>query len=123
MSDIGSGIVGSFNQATLASRRAEEEKTRARRTEEDRVREARQRFIAAQEEVAQAQTLHGTRVEPDKEESAGREARDQYESHEELERRRRQITPARTPPPRQRSPEEETRPAAGDSGHLIDLEA
>ena len=122
MSDIGSGIVGSFNQASLASRVAENEKNRVRGAEDERVRDARRRFIAAQEEVAQTESLRGTRVEPDKEESAGGDARDQYESHDEFEAQRQRVERARTPP-RPQSHVDESKIEGDDSGHLIDITA
>jgi hypothetical protein len=122
MADISSGIAGSFNQAAQASRLAESEKARTRRTEDDRIREARKRFAVAQEEVSQTETLRGSRVDPDKEETSGRDARDQYEAHDEFLEHRRQVTPARTPP-RQKTAPQEPGVGSGDSGQLIDLEA
>lgn len=123
MVDIGSAISGTFNQATLASRRAEADKARAHAAEEERLREARKRFVATQEEVAQTETLRGMRVEPDKERSEGQEARDQYEAHRELNKRR--------PPPRLEQPSdnppgppaETDKPPDSETGHIIDLEA
>ena len=119
---MGSGIAGSFNQANLASRAADVEKNRARLTEEQRLREARKRFAAVQEEVAQTETLRGRRVEPDKEETDGQDAHDQYESHEELSRRQ---TKPRKPPQldlRGRQADQGQAPDSS-SGHIIDLEA
>lgn len=122
MVDIGSSIIGSLNQANLASRRTEAEKARARKAEDDRVRDARKRFIITQEEVAQAQTLRGSRVEPDKEDTHGRAARDIYEAHDTLAGQ----------PALKHDKASEAADAAetnqkplleADSGHLIDIEA
>ncbi len=129
MSDIGSGIVGSFNQAHQASRHAESENARARRSEQSQAREARQRFIAAQEAVEAAQTLRQRRIDPDKDNSAGRDARDQYEAHDELtdERRRRQddapTQAAANSAEASAQPPGEPDSNDNDSGHLIDLKA
>lgn len=122
MVDIGSGIQGTFNQAHLASRRAEADKAKDRRGEEDRVRDARKRFIVVQEEVAQAQTLRGRRVEPDKEQSNGRDARDQYETHDELAAEPAQDDRATDPADPEARQAGDTPPEAA-SGHLIDIEA
>lgn len=122
MADIGSGIAGSFNQSLQASRAVEADRQRVHQTDGQRVRDARQRFIAAREEVEQAQTLGGARVEGDKEESAGRDARDQYESHEEFDRRR-LGTPVRKGPPPRRLTDEQDEDSGDDSGHLVDIEA
>jgi hypothetical protein len=124
MSDLGSGIAGSFNQSLQASRAVEADRQRVHQTDGERVRDARQRFIAAREEVEQAQTLGGTRVEGDKEESAGGDARDQYELHEEFDQRH-LGTPTRKGP-RQRRETDERKEGSGDgsgSGHLVDIEA
>ncbi len=123
MSDIGSGIVGSFNQANLASRLSEKEKARARRAEQDRVGDARRRSILNQEEVDKAQTLRGQRVEPDKEREHGRQARDQYEAHEQFSQdssgnrggEEKERSDGENPPDRKGPPETE-------SGQLIDVE-
>ncbi|NIA20853.1 MAG: hypothetical protein GWP05_02540 [Anaerolineaceae bacterium] len=122
MSDIGSGIVGTFNQANLATRRAEAENSRTRKGEQQRTSEARRRYVAAQEEVEAAQTLRGRRVEPDKEETSGREARDQYESHGQLTGRQKSALA-------EQHTSQTGDEAAGDggdgaeSGQLIDIEA
>ena len=50
VSDIGSGIAGTFNQATLAAQRAEAENSRTRKSQQQRTSEARRRYVAAQEE-------------------------------------------------------------------------
>ena len=124
MSDIGSGIAGSFNQSLQASRAVEAERQRVHQTDGERVRDARQRFIAAREEVAQAETLGGSRVEGDKEESSGGDARDQYEAHEESDQRQRG-TPARQGPRQKLAAEEQDQDegSASGSGHLVDIEA
>ncbi|MBN2581674.1 MAG: hypothetical protein JXL80_01300 [Planctomycetes bacterium] len=126
MTDIGSGIVGSFNQAHQASRRVESENARTRGNEQLQAREARERFIAAQEEVEAAQTLRQRRIESDKENSSGRDARDQYEAHDQFGDESPQPQEPSLPP----SAAEEVaadnpddRPESGDSGHLIDVKA
>ena len=126
MADIGSGIVGSFNQANLASRLADAEKARARKVEEDRLREARRRVISTQEAVDETRALSGRRVEPDKEGSHGQDARDQYEAHGGSDRADsgdRGEKPAAGERPADASPTEPRRPLDLDSGHLVDLEA
>ena len=124
MTDISSGIQGTFNQANLASRRAEAEKARARNTEDERVRDIRRRFVTTQEEVQEARDPRGARVNPDKENTDGQDARDQYEAHDEMT--------ADTPPhdpdadDRSRKPDDErddATPTDDDSGNLIDIEA
>jgi len=122
MSDIGSGIAGSINQSLQASRAVEADRQRVLQTDGQRVRDARQRFIAAREEVEQARTLGEERVEADKEESDGEDARDQYVAHEQSERQRAN-TPPRRKPQQQNETAEPAEDSAGGSGHLVDLEA
>ena len=122
MSDIGSGIAGTFNQANLAAQRAEVENSRTRKSQQQRTSEARRRYVAAQEEVEEAQTLRGRRIEPDKEGSCGRDARDQYESHDQFTGQQKSAEPHGDTS----GPADEPIPDAGDdaeSGHLIDIEA
>jgi len=129
VSDIGSGIVGSFNQAHQASRRAESENARARNGEQLQAREARERFIAAQEAVEAAQTLRQRRIDPDKDNSSGRDARDQYEAHDDLtDERRREQRDAPAPPAADAADAsahvpDEPPSDSNDSGHLIDVQA
>lgn len=122
MTDISSGIQGSFNQANLASRRAEAEEARTRRSQDERIRDARRRFITAQEEVQEARDLQESRVEPDKENTRGQDAWDQYVAHDELT--------ADAKAPKRDADDHERRhtgdddaPPDVDSGHLIDIEA
>jgi hypothetical protein len=116
VADITSGIQGTFNQAHLAGRAAEAENARRRKAEQDRVRDARRRYVTTQEEVAQAQTLRDSRVDADKDGSDGQDARDCYESHQDLAGSDLpQASPAAPPhaPP----------PPDAASGNLIDIEA
>jgi hypothetical protein len=122
MSDLGSGIAGSFNQSLQASRAVEADRQRVLQTDGQRVRDARQRFIAAREEVEQARTLGGARVEADKEESDGEDARDQYVAHEESEQRQAETPPRRGPKQRPET-DEQVEKSGGGSGNLVDLEA
>jgi hypothetical protein len=121
--DIGSNIVGSFNQANLASQKLESDKSRARNAEDDRIRDARRRSVSNQEEVTQTEVLRDLRVEADKQGSRGRAARDQYEAHEEFSRH----TPGRRSPQelaaRSQSPGEAKPSTDAHSGHLVDIEA
>lgn len=122
MSDIGSGIVGTFNQANLATRRAEAENSRTRKSEQQRTSEARRRYVTAQEEVEAAQTLRGQRVEPDKEETSGREARDQWESHDRLSGRQESASAEQQISQAADEAAHEGNDGA-ESGQLIDVEA
>jgi hypothetical protein len=122
MSDLGSGIAGSFNQSLQASRAVEADRQRVLQTDGQRVRDARQRFIAAREEVEQARTLGGARVEADKEESDGEDACDQYVAHEESEKRQAETPPRREPQPKKER-DEQAEDSEGGSGHLVDIEA
>ncbi len=122
MADIGSSIAGSCNQSLQASRAVEADRQRLLQTDGQRVRDARQRFIAAREEVEQAQTLGGTRVEADKEESDGEDARDQYVAHEEYDQQRAETPPRRAPQQKNEAQDQDEGSGSG-SGHLVDIEA
>ena len=124
--DITGSIQGALNQANQASRLAEAEKAKARKTELDRLRDARRQYIATQEEVAESQALRGARAAGDREQSDGQDARDQYEGHHLLSDDPAAATPRRTPP--KALPKGDARPPAvppdqAGSGQLIDLEA
>jgi len=123
VTDISSGIQGTFNQANLASRRAEAEKARARKGEDERVRDARRRFVTTQEEVQEARDPRGARVDPDKENTHGQDARDQYDAHDEMTAAAQQRD-RDTDATRQSDQEgDDALPPEADSGHLIDIEA
>jgi hypothetical protein len=121
--DIGSGIQGTFNQAPLAGRRAEAEKARDRKVQQDRLRDARRRFITTQEEVRQAQMRRDMRVDPDKDGTSGQDARDQYESHDELTGRDRADDKPQAATRENPDQDDEQTTPEDDSGHLIDIEA
>lgn len=120
MVDISSGIQGTFNQANLAARRVEAEKAQKRRTEEERLRDARRKFVLAQEEIEQTETLRGSRVDADKQQSDGRDARDQHEAHDQLASGHEQSEQTENS---RAGGREEGPPPDSDSGHLIDVEA
>lgn len=123
--DIAGNIQGAFNLANQASRLTEADKAKARKAEQDRVRDARRHYISTQEEVVQTQTLRGSRVDPDREQSDGQDARDQYEGHELLTDEEIERAPARKPPKaaHQDGPQSKDGAADDGSGHLVDLEA
>jgi hypothetical protein len=123
VADVAGNIQGALNQANLASRLSNAERSKARKGEEDRIRDARQRFITTQEEVSQAQTLHGRRIESEKEQSDGQDARDQYDAHSDMLARRAEHPPKVEDDAGDDASGGRTKPPEADSGNLIDIEA
>lgn len=124
MPDVAGNIQGAFNQANLAGRLSNAERSKARKGKEDRVRDAERRFITTQEEVSQAQSLHGRRIESEKEQSDGQDARDQYDAHDDMLARLAEHPPkAGADAAGEDASVDLRKPPDADSGNLIDIEA